>query len=114
MTLWSRARLAWSAEHGWPGGGDQVTLLRERVDALRAQRAGSGLSGTALDSASEPVARLGDEHEQWLSTGQAHQRTGLSTSYLRRLARSGHPAAQLDEDGRYLWRSDHLPARSAA
>jgi hypothetical protein len=35
VTLWSRARLAWLAEHGWPDEGDPGTLLREAPDVRK-------------------------------------------------------------------------------
>jgi len=83
-------------------------LVEQRRAALAA---GSGQAGTVLASRSEPEPRsAGDDDLQWLTTGQAHERSGLSTSYLRRLAREGHPAVRLSEQGHYLWRSDRLPA----
>ncbi len=35
MALWSRARLDWCREHGWPGGLDSVDLLRQAVAVRR-------------------------------------------------------------------------------
>jgi len=35
VTLWSRARLDWCKEHGWPGDLDYVELLQETVQLRR-------------------------------------------------------------------------------
>jgi hypothetical protein len=34
---WTRARLDWCSEHGWPGGLDVVDLLREQVRVVLAR-----------------------------------------------------------------------------
>ncbi len=39
LALWSRARLDWCREHGWPGGLDSVDLLRETVAVRRTMHA---------------------------------------------------------------------------
>ncbi len=39
LALWSRARLDWCRQHGWPGGLDSVDLLRETVAVRRAMHA---------------------------------------------------------------------------
>lgn len=36
VRLWSRARLVWLAEHGWPNEGDVGTLLREALEVYKA------------------------------------------------------------------------------
>lgn len=35
ITLWSQARTAWHAEHGWPGGLDVFDVMRESMYARR-------------------------------------------------------------------------------
>lgn len=35
FTTWSRARMAWQAEHGWPDEKDSIELLREAVEQKR-------------------------------------------------------------------------------
>lgn len=38
--LWSRARLDWCEQHGWPGGWTVLDLLRQSVQVRRAQSRG--------------------------------------------------------------------------
>jgi hypothetical protein len=89
----------------------RAAAVQALVEAHRAQ-ASSGQGGTKLAVTPEPEPRSRhDDEPQWLTTGEVHERTGLSSSYLRRLARKGHPAVRPSEQGHYLWRSDHLPVR---
>ncbi len=55
--LWSRARLAWHQEHGWPGGLTAVDLLRQeraarpgRPDPMNDQALPQEASTSATDS----------------------------------------------------------------
>lgn len=89
----------------------RAAAVQQVVEQRRA--AGSGLVPAALAKTPEPQAPSTHDEPQWLSTGEAHRRTGLSTSYLRRLARGDrgrppHPGARA-ADGGYEWDATRLP-----
>lgn len=88
---------------------DVEAVVRLLVDA---EHAGSG-SPVVLAAAPEPRAPSGHVDDPWLTTGEAADAVGLSSSYLRRLARRGHPAARPLAEG-WQWHRDRLPSPGAA
>jgi hypothetical protein len=77
--------------------------------AVELEQAGSGGVGV-LASAPELASRSAhDEADRWLSTGEAADAVGLSSSYLRRLARGGWPGARPSVEG-YQWDPRRLPS----
>lgn len=76
------------------------------VELLKA--AGSG-QRAEFDMTPEPRTASSHDQVEWLSTGDVADAVGLSSSYLRRLARRGHPGARPSADG-WLWHRDQLPS----
>lgn len=97
-----RHALARMRVNGLPLPADAAAVVQLLAEATRA---GSG----QFDSPPEPRAPSAHEEDEWLSTGDVADAVGLSSSYLRRLARRGHPAARPSAEG-YLWHRDRLPS----